>query len=353
MYWRVSFGCDKQSEKVGDILNWYKIQNHDKPLFEALDNINTASAIADAPAAVGGIIKLGIKGLTKAGVLEDIAVDVGKAAKATEKPDAALGSCMVPGSCFVAGTQVLTDKGLKAIEAFVGGEWVWSRSDQTGEYGFQPVVAHKATQDQAIYRVVVADEAGRQETLRTTAEHPFWIKDQGWLKASLLQTGMILVDHAGQPLTVVSQVEEDETEIVFNIQVAQFQTYHVGELGIWVHNAKCCPDTDGLIAEKGIGGGNPTIEVGKQGKHIPEHNNFISGKSELLYPNPQSLVDEYAGKGQQVGNVLTGQPGSKERVDFEKIIGNYIDPVSGEKIPTTKGIIHYSSRGVHIVPARP
>ncbi|MBA8737071.1 hemagglutinin repeat-containing protein, partial [Chromobacterium violaceum] len=227
-------------KKVGDILNWYKIQNHDKPLFEALDNINTASVIADAPAAVGGIIKLGIKGLTKVGVLEDIAVDVGKVATATEKSDVALGSCMVPGSCFVAGTRVLTDKGLKAIETFVGGELVWSRSDQTGEYGFQPVVAHKATQDQAIYRVVVEDEIGRQETFRTTAEHPFWLKDQGWLKASLLQTGMILVDHAGQPLTVVSQVEEDETEIVFNIQVAQFQTYHVGELGVWVHNADCC-----------------------------------------------------------------------------------------------------------------
>nr|WP_280528951.1 polymorphic toxin-type HINT domain-containing protein [Chromobacterium violaceum] len=134
----------------------------------------------------------------------------------------------------------MTDKGLKAIETFVGGELVWSRSDQTGEYGFQPVVAHKATPYQAIYRVVVKNGSGYRETFRATAEHPFWLKDQGWLKASLLQTDMVLVDHAGQPLVVVSQEREGELDTVFNIQVAEFQTYHVGELGVWVHNADCC-----------------------------------------------------------------------------------------------------------------
>ncbi|AXE32059.1 hypothetical protein DK842_20450 [Chromobacterium phragmitis] len=86
---------------------------------------------------------------------------------------------------------------------------------------------------------------GRQETFRTTAEHPFWVKDQGWLKASLLQAGVILVDHTGQPLMVVSQAEEGELDTVFNIQVAEFQTYHVGEFGVWVHNAKCCPELNG------------------------------------------------------------------------------------------------------------
>jgi len=37
----------------------------------------------------------------------------------------------------------------------------------------------------------------------------------------------------------------------------------------------------------------------------------------------------------------------RERVDFGEVIGN----VNG--VPTTKGIIHYSSDGAHIVPARP
>lgn len=52
------------------------------------------------------------------------------------------------------------------------------------------------------------------------------------------------------------------------------------------------------------------------------------------------------------GRKHSGRAGSKERVDFGKVIGSYVDPVTGEKIPTTKGIIHYGSKGVHIVPSR-
>lgn len=79
----------------------------------------------------------------------------------------------------------------------------------------------------------------------------------------------------------------------------------------------------------------------------------MPGKSEFTHPDPQHLVDNFAGTGQPANNVPRGQPGFKERVDFGQIIGNYVDPSTGEKLPTTKGIIHYSKAGVHIVPARP
>ncbi|OKH50474.1 hypothetical protein NIES2101_19265 [Calothrix sp. HK-06] len=96
------------------------------------------------------------------------------------------------------------------------------------------------------------------------------------------------------------------------------------------------------------------IDEGKQGKHVPEHNNFTDGRSELTHPNPQQLIDDFAGKGQPVNStVKQGQPGFRERVDFGEIIGNYVDPETGVKTPTTKGIIHYSKSGVHIVPAKP
>jgi len=59
------------------------------------------------------------------------------------------------------------------------------------------------------------------------------------------------------------------------------------------------------------------------------------------------LLDDFAGKGQPVGNVPRGQPGFKERVDFGQVIGE----INGQ--PTTKGIIHYSKDGAHLVPANP
>lgn len=95
------------------------------------------------------------------------------------------------------------------------------------------------------------------------------------------------------------------------------------------------------------------IDWAKQGKHIPGHNNFIPGRSELTHPDAHALVDKFAGKGTQIGNVARGIPGFKETVDFGEVIGNYVDPVTGTSTPTTKGILHYAKDGVHIVPARP
>jgi RHS repeat-associated protein len=103
----------------------------------------------------------------------------------------------------------------------------------------------------------------------------------------------------------------------------------------------------------GSGSGSPKIHWGKQGKHIPGHNDYRPGRSTLTHPDPQGLVDQFAGKGQQVGKIPRGQPGFKERVDFGVTIGEYIS-ASAPPMPTTKGIIHYAADGtVHIVPAAP
>ena len=88
------------------------------------------------------------------------------------------------------------------------------------------------------------------------------------------------------------------------------------------------------------------IHNGKQGKHIPGHHNFQSGKSELTHPHPQDLLDKGAGTGIKHG--------SKEVVDFGETIGFHVDKESNTRFPTTRGTIHYDSKGIaHIVPARP
>ena len=105
------------------------------------------------------------------------------------------------------------------------------------------------------------------------------------------------------------------------------------------------------VARSGRSGETPTprvlLETGKQGKHIIGHNNYIPGKSIFTHPNPQDLLDNFAGKGRQTSPVAKGLPGFKERVDFGQVIGE----VDGQ--PTTQGMIHYSKEGAHIVPATP
>lgn len=100
---------------------------------------------------------------------------------------------------------------------------------------------------------------------------------------------------------------------------------------------------------------NLKIQWGKQGKHVEGHNSYTSlkNRSILTHPDPQKLVDNFAGKGAKIGNTRPGVAGYKENVDFGEFIGYSVDRETGEKIATTCGTIHYAKDGVHIVPARP
>lgn len=95
------------------------------------------------------------------------------------------------------------------------------------------------------------------------------------------------------------------------------------------------------------------ILEGDQGKHIEGHNNYKPDvQRSILKADPHELA-KHAGTGQQVGPVPVGLPGSRERVDFGRFIGYRVIRGAGERIPTTKAIIHYAKDGIHIVPCDP
>lgn len=81
--------------------------------------------------------------------------------------------------------------------------------------------------------------------------------------------------------------------------------------------------------------------------HIPNHNNFIPGRSTINSEvNPQALLDgARSGQYPVVGTGSRGQP----IVNFGKPIG--VDAASG--LPTQFGTIHSSKTGSHIVPTNP
>lgn len=144
-------------------------------------------------------------------------------------------------ACFIAGTLVETIDGLKPIEQIKYGELVWSRQEFGNDYGYKPVFANKVTEYQETFEVIVENSESTQETFITTAEHPFFTQDYGWRKSALLAEGDILLDRNGSPtLKVKSQKPTGRLETVYNIKVEEFSTYHIGNLGVWVHNARCC-----------------------------------------------------------------------------------------------------------------
>ena len=78
------------------------------------------------------------------------------------------------------------------------------------------------------------------EEIVTTVDHPFYVKNQGFIKAGELIVGDKLLDVNGNVLLVENfdvELTEEPTK-VYNFQVEVFHTYHVGELGVLVHNAE-------------------------------------------------------------------------------------------------------------------
>ena len=91
----------------------------------------------------------------------------------------------------------------------------------------------------------------------------------------------------------------------------------------------------------------------RQGRHIPGHADYDAFRSTLV-AGPAELLAAHAGKGDPANATPRGEPGVRERFDTRgEVIGIYRDPQTGLQEATTRGIIHYSSRGAHIVPARP
>lgn len=101
--------------------------------------------------------------------------------------------------------------------------------------------------------------------------------------------------------------------------------------------------------------GNLKIQQDKQGKHIVGHGNYQSARNRsiLEHPNPQKLVDEFAGKGRKINDFPPGTPNYQEVVNFAEFVGYVVDEKTGAKIATTWGKIHYAKDGVHIVPTEP
>ena len=96
-----------------------------------------------------------------------------------------------------------------------------------------------------------------------------------------------------------------------------------------------------------------TIEIGKQGKHIKGHNNYIPGRSYLVISveELQELINKHAGTGEIIRD-RKGKWNNKEVIEVNKDIGIYVDLETKAETKTNRLTIHYSKKGVHVVPAK-
>ncbi|WP_245742771.1 polymorphic toxin-type HINT domain-containing protein [Fontibacillus panacisegetis] len=141
-------------------------------------------------------------------------------------------------NCFTSGTEVLTDEGEKNIEDIEVGDMVLAKNEETGEQAYKEVTALHRNEKDTTYKLSVGNQI-----IETTDNHPFWVDGKGWALAIDLKVGDELVQSNGNHLTIdnIEIVHHDEKVKVYNFTVADFHTYFVSSLGIWVHNIECLP----------------------------------------------------------------------------------------------------------------
>ena len=137
------------------------------------------------------------------------------------------------GVCFVAGTEVKTEEGRKAIEEIEAGDRVYAKDTETGEEGYKEVVRVFRKETKELIHLWIGESR-----IDTTPNHPFWIEGYGFREAGELQEGDKVLTADGEVLTVARVELEvlEEPVRVYNFEVADWHTYYVSEEEVLVHN---------------------------------------------------------------------------------------------------------------------
>jgi hypothetical protein len=192
--------------------------------------------------------------------------------------------------CFVAGTLIHTRDSLKPIEQIKIGDWVLSKPESgDGDQAYKRVTRTISFKDREIWLVRFYKYGDDIEQIGVTANHLFWRANEGWTRADRLgmgsvieladmsfgdilssaplyessKNGLIFANRAWGLEDVdgaMSRVELNDSKIFvyeetyfphenyenhrfvaqgFNLEVEDFDTYFVGELGLWVRNGNC------------------------------------------------------------------------------------------------------------------
>ena len=256
----------------------------------------------------GAFAKLGLKLLGEGAIKLFVESGVEELGESAAARGAARLAC-----CFVAGTLIDTETGLRPIEDIRVGDQVQSRNPATGVTALKTVTGLVHRHDREIYVVKLAVKSpSRGEhiaTFKTTDDHPWRSASGEWLHTVELTPGALLLRAEGQPARVVSVVNSGKTAPTFNLEVADFHTYFVGKDKIWVHNAcfgrfKSAQKWAGQLLKRGWSPGQ-VDEAIASGRKFPAPNNInpANGATRFVHPTTgQSVViDNVTGEVIHVG----------------------------------------------------
>ena len=144
--------------------------------------------------------------------------------------DRPVGIVIAHHSCFGAGTLVRTIDGLRPIESLRTGEDVLTQNPKTGALKYQPLVEVYHNPPNATLRI----ELEGDESLVATGIHRLWKAGKGWTMARELRPGDRLRTLGG--MVAVKSVDADRVQPVYNLQVADGESFFVGRSGALAHD---------------------------------------------------------------------------------------------------------------------
>jgi len=143
-------------------------------------------------------------------------------------------------SCLAAGTPVWTESGPMAIEKIRVGDRVLSQNVETGELGYKPVLRTTVRPPATLLELQT-----HGETVGCTGGHPFWVCGEGWVMGRDLTPGKRF--HGPTGTTPIDSVEPAGEGLAYNLVVADFHTYFVGNAKILSHDNTIRRPTNAIV----------------------------------------------------------------------------------------------------------
>jgi hypothetical protein len=144
-------------------------------------------------------------------------------------------------SCFAPGTKVWTLTGRNPIEKIKVGDRVLAQDVESGELAYKPVLA-VTTRPPGPWMKIGMDA----ESITATPSHPFWVSGQGWRMTKQLKAGNRVHSlSGGVPIKSIETLVFDPLDVnaahtspttAYNLIVADYSSYFVGDRGILVHD---------------------------------------------------------------------------------------------------------------------
>ena len=136
-------------------------------------------------------------------------------------------------NCFTGDTLVATENGQIRIEEIEVGDKVWAYDIFTGETALKEVTkvyVHEV--DEILHLHTTCGD------IDTTTNHPFYVIDKGWVAAGDLNDGdeVYLIDGSTAFITFAELERLAEPIKVYNLEVADFNTYFVCNVSVLVYN---------------------------------------------------------------------------------------------------------------------